>query len=760
MTSKNSFWASLKENNKRRVWVWVLSALAFILCFPAYTALRINNVYTQMGRNFVQPDNYEAMIRERLYMAMHDSIGFSYMILIFATILAVVAAVQGFSYLYSRQKIDFYQGMPVKRKNRFFVIWLNGIFVFVLPYLLGLVISIGIAAGNGALNGSVLLEAVIAFGIMICFYLCVYHMAILAVMLTGNIVITGLGFGVFCLYELLARQVIYYFMDLFFTYFSYEGIVWLTPVLSPFSICEKIMDKYKSSSMLDAKYTVGLIVFTIALGVISYFCYKKRPAEAAGKAMTFAVTKPIIKVLLSVLITMIAGLTIIDAIGMDPERSTDGMGYVIFAMIVTMIVSSGLIQVIYEADIRGALHKKRHIVIGGVLAAFLFMTFRYDLLHYDSYVPNPDKVESVAFIPQDYEMVASYGNSYFDAQGNYLSEHDYAKQNMYIQNTEAMCELASFSIDEYNQVDLDSDYNMYDEQWSSSLVIYRLKNGSEVYRRLWINMKDEQTIAYLNEIMGSEEFKQGFFMGLSNTMEQFLADSGQYDVAAVYGNSVYSKKMSSADVTELLTAYKEDMKTADFSIMRDNVPVGAVTIEFSKKMSNDSMYATSSRTSGFNIYPSFEHSIACLEENGYYMNFQLNPKDVDRIQIVNYNSKINEELMEKQNTVAGAATIGREETAEAVLVYGGQGYEGNTDTRVYADYTKPSDIEQIAACVYPAEMITPNWEQGAEIAQDYNVVVYFKADSEMTKNYGVNAYYGFIEGKVPEFVQNDTKYIQ
>ena len=46
MTSKNSFWVSLKENNKRRVWLWILSAFAYLVMLPTITALIISSCKT------------------------------------------------------------------------------------------------------------------------------------------------------------------------------------------------------------------------------------------------------------------------------------------------------------------------------------------------------------------------------------------------------------------------------------------------------------------------------------------------------------------------------------------------------------------------------------------------------------------------------------------------------------------------------------------------------------------------------------------
>ena len=34
MTSRNSFWASLKENNKRRIWIWIISGLLWFIYYP------------------------------------------------------------------------------------------------------------------------------------------------------------------------------------------------------------------------------------------------------------------------------------------------------------------------------------------------------------------------------------------------------------------------------------------------------------------------------------------------------------------------------------------------------------------------------------------------------------------------------------------------------------------------------------------------------------------------------------------------------
>ncbi len=61
---------------------------------------------------------------------------------------------------------------------------------------------------------------------------------------------------------------------------------------------------------------------------------------------------------------------------------------------------------------------------------------------------------------------------------------------------------------------------------------------------------------------------------------------------------------------------------------------------------------------GMNIYPFYENTIAWLKEKGYYRDFQLNMEDVEHIQVMNNNTNVYNELVEKQAMEAGASGVG------------------------------------------------------------------------------------------------------
>lgn len=117
MMSKNSFLVSMKENNKRRLWVWVVAILAFVLLFPVMTALMANNIInnTKLLAETYKTQVLQQILHDRLIVGMKNLFGFWGYTSFASAAIAIISAVQGYSYLYSRKKIDFYMGMPVKR---------------------------------------------------------------------------------------------------------------------------------------------------------------------------------------------------------------------------------------------------------------------------------------------------------------------------------------------------------------------------------------------------------------------------------------------------------------------------------------------------------------------------------------------------------------------------------------------------------------------------------------------------------------------
>ena len=71
-----------------------------------------------------------------------------------------------------------------------------------------------------------------------------------------------------------------------------------------------------------------------------------------------------------------------------PGQSTDRLHIMQIHILVSIL---RIVQVIYEFDLKGALHKKLHILISGAAVALIFLIFHNDLFGYDRYVPEGRK---------------------------------------------------------------------------------------------------------------------------------------------------------------------------------------------------------------------------------------------------------------------------------------------------------------------------------------------------------------------------------
>ena len=128
MILKKSYWAKWLENNRRRSWTFLLCLVMALFCGPLYLMV----VLTGLQNNYANDSVYNAAqaaesLRELIQSRITDVIGFSSIHVLFAAFFAILFAVQGFSWLYSRRKTDLYFSVPESLKKRYMLICGNGI---------------------------------------------------------------------------------------------------------------------------------------------------------------------------------------------------------------------------------------------------------------------------------------------------------------------------------------------------------------------------------------------------------------------------------------------------------------------------------------------------------------------------------------------------------------------------------------------------------------------------------------------------------
>lgn len=705
MMSKNSFWVSLKENNKRRVWVWILASLFWFF----FNAVGMAFWMSRKKNHIIIDKLTGGLAKARLVEAAGNWISVNEVVGFFISLLAIICAIQGFSYLYSRKKVDLYHSVPVKESRRFAVIYINGILIYLIPYTVSLLLAILVAGINGAMDGSVLRAALVAFGSNLALYMGTYGLAILAVMLTGNLITTLFAVMIFLLYEWVIRGLLVFYQSCFFDYFSFWSIK-TTPFLSPMGQYMKIDAMGKGDTLIAVGINILMaVVFTAG----AYICYRIRPAEAAGKTMAFSRIKGTVKFLLTVPMALGVVYIVKDMMGDGKNAAAP----VIFTMIAAVILGNCMIEVIYERDIKAAWRKKYQILISGACVAAIYCIFCFDVFGFDAWVPKQEQLkEAVVVIGQDCNRGCVNTNL------EYIDYIEYGLSRPGITDTEAICELSE------RKSQQDQEENVI---WLT--VAYRMKNGRTIWREFGVSGEETEL---LNRIIGSDEYKAATYQ-LAD--EEIYESIKQHKIKEItYNTGFRVENLAEGDFDALRDAYLKDLKKTNYSTYREEFPRGEIDIEVITGTSGYRAYF------GYTVYPSYENTIALLKEKGVYTEKYLNAEEIFSITVVNYHSELEQQVYEEALAASG-------NTAESELDIS---YE---DMSVSKTFYGEDEIQELAKAIYPI-YLNDYWKEDGKIDNDYYVLVQYKENAVNTANSRGTNEAMLITEYIPAWLETETAY--
>ncbi len=715
MTSKNSFWASCRENHKRRTWVWIVAVLSQLLPYGGITMIYLSRI-KDYNANGVYKTAVE--FQDALYQAAKDALGFSTDMCSVIALLAALIGMQGFSYLYNRRKVDLYHSVPVTKTRRFAVIYSNGLFMYLTANLTGILFGLAAAASQGAVNASVLSDVGLAFLWNLVMFLAFYHMMILAVMLTGNWFVTACGFGVIALYEFVVYLMLEDMKENFFR--TYSGYFLTSePKLSVFTDVSNNIQRLEWLPDTAAKAELALpligkwVLIAAALLLLAYAAYRKRPSEASGKAIAFPVLEPVLKVAVVIPAALLVGILVY-------ETSSENEMLMVLAMAAAGVIFCGVVEVLYDFDIRSVF---KHLVSSGVALTgilAIFCIFKWDVFGYDSYIPAQNMVESIAILTDGY-----YDNySYWDEDLRYIGADTYAKENMFLTEPEPVLALAKayLQTDEAAVEEMTAPRTLW--------ILYRLQSGREVVRAIVVDYEEPETEELLNRIFQAEAFKKGTF--------HVMTDETFDKVATLsYTNGAVKVAIPKEEIWRLKEAWIKDMEQFDFTMARDELPCGRLNVEYDN-------YAQRQ----WYVYDSFENTIALLNELEAYYPAQLDVKDIDSVTVICYHNELNE-------TDTDTAIYRNVPAATVDYAYGSY-----TDYTVRETFYDEEQIAQILPHIH-ADYLNALWGNYKGTDQNYSVEIVFKKDT--TYPYRRDSYYfsyDFIDGQVPDFVAEATAYTE
>ena len=614
MTLKNLFFKVCFHDFMKRIWSFACFFVVLFFAFPVHILLAAQNF---RDNDWLTKAEYQSRMltyyKENVYGFENE------LLLLFLAAAAILLAINGFSYLNSRKKVDYIHSMPIKRESLFFAKYLVGVVTYLIPLVINMGIGFAVIAANGEFQWDIFKSAVAYLGIHFVYFLLFYSVAVLAVVLVGNLVVSFLGIFVFYVYQTLVCLLIMVFKEIFFT--NYNGQYETLTAYDPLALLlrqSREVGKYTESAAdsyeVIIHYGKTLTPMWIAIGITAVvviaamFLFKKRPSESAGKALVFPVSEPIIKVALLVPCVMGGGMVMY---GISHAYS---IGWYVFGAVISFVLLALIFEMIFRLDFKGALKHKVSAMAAGALILFCSLFFFMDLGNFDGRLPKEKDVVSMGISFKNLGMETYAQDSFLEKvelQGEDLENaYDFAEylvENYVEDFTEVMTANGEW---EREQIFVD--------------VCYRLKNGTEIYRTYGVHC-EETFMTLADKVYLSESYKKKAF--------PVFEDDHAYD-SLWYSQLLYDEGMRITDQErqEFLKVYQEDVKELTFT---DAIQEGTV-LTFGLSHSR----LAQNTESAYPVYADFEKTIAYLEKLGV-------STEIDYEKLVIYNLVVYNYDMEK-----------------------------------------------------------------------------------------------------------------
>lgn len=621
MISRRSYWAKWLENIKRRGWTFVLCAAVMLLLGPVFLSVNLTGLYN--GSAFGSQTSEEMDLMMRTAFVSH--IGFSQIWVFPALFFAVLFAVQGFCWLYSRQKMDLYMSVPVSSVKRYVMIWGNGIVCYAGLSFTGLLLCWATGAVFGVMSCYAAAQSIAAWAFQMLAFLAMYHVSLVAVMLTGNVLTALLGCAVLFSYEP-AMRILYNHLKTMF-YYSYCSadaermmrLPWLSPFAGTLDLFERVC--YRDGYLVGVPGTGGLtwqfgiqtgllVICAASAGIFAYWLYRKRKTESYHRSVAFSPLAAVLELALLVPFGMAAGMAV-------AKMSGDSGIFLFGGCLLGTVCGHAMIRLVYKRELKEVLGGKAVFAVSLTAAACFLGLFRFDWTGYDSYIPASREVRAVSVsLESDYSAFGNYEEPLWESGSVDMEEE--LLEKMASENTETI-ESVLWLAKKWRdkgmpgtvrdfEAGADTGYISEGEGKNENLrrwvVCYTMQGGRKVYRRFFADMEADQD--KIDIIMKDPSYQRVRYQIFSPMFEERL---GEMKISFANGRT---ETLYTAEKGELLEALRTDFRQYGYSLISDSIPEGKICFELKSKEGGQD----STRIWEYPLYKSFEKTGEVLARNG------------------------------------------------------------------------------------------------------------------------------------------------
>lgn len=582
----------VKTELKSQPWIPIFIIIGFMIAFPVTELIYLgrweSSGYTLHQMRIL----YENLWRD----------GFVATGMLMTAVAALINGINGFWYLYSGKKIDFYHSLPLNRCQIFCQKFFTGIIFYIFSYIAMAFLTICLGASKSFFSIGLMGSALEMLVFHLLWYALFYFCIVLILCMTGNVLMGILSMGGLLLYGPLLGYLLNGYCIVFYQNYreSYSGIIGaITKYLSPASAAVNFLSQYKKGDN-DLLLFAWLFAVAVFVSIAAFFAFEKRQVENVGKALIYRWSEPVIRLMLVIATGLGMGIIIYEM-----EVGQNRVVWTIAGSVFGMLLIHGLLETFYHFDFRRFFAKKIQFLLSVAIVAFVAFVFGKDLTGYDSYVPSYNRIESVSIDCGELSQYEFYSRIQKGKDGKYIDGGTVGYGNINFQKVkidEKLYQVLKKIGGEKEQGGII--YNVP--------VKYHTKSGKDIYRNYRVNSsasRELMELVYRDKGYIDEKYS---FLKIDRKYLEYMNLSGeQYDGIAI------------RETKEFLENLKKDVEEADEKIMMEKpcltlqyayekIP----TVEDPDRMipgENAEFYSGGS----VYLYPGFKRTMEFLEKKGY-----------------------------------------------------------------------------------------------------------------------------------------------
>ena len=613
---------------RRNLWLTILIFLALFAAGPVQALVSLD-----AAKHTSAPYPNGFTLESYLQWTLWSNISLTNSLtIILVVICAALAAFAGFFYLYSQEKTDFYHSLPLKREKLFAIQYCSGLLTFLCPYLLSVLITLGVGGVYGALNSRIFIAAGLQALFAVIYFLAVYGAGILAVLLTGNLFAGILGFMALMAYGPILYLTFTKLNYRFFDTLVAETAGELGALFSPVTAYLQASNFYGSDRSATLYLVYGILLAALLLGA-DLLVYPRRPSESFHKTIAFKKLEPVIKVCgLPPVILLIAMFF--------SGQMYAGFFWLVAGSLILTLIFSAIYDFLCTMDIRSAL--KPRVSTGVILAGLILILggYRMDIAGVDRYLPREDQIASMSVY-----FGSINGQFGYPEEAGDTSLSAFLREKK-VEDFQDIYALAQKGVEYYEAV------GPYDQQNSietgdhqvqvSCYIAYHLKSGRDVYRMYNLPETDE-LVENIGKIYDNWEYRRDVLPTSYIDPENI---QGIYTSSFLETGKPLDLSQNSADT--LLKTYKGELENLTFLQSTEEKVVGYMELQERTREDQSYYWANDYISYYVPVYESFEKTRNLLEKMGNPMPNEVSWEEVVSIRLSRYISTDETDLYQEK----------------------------------------------------------------------------------------------------------------